>query len=283
MTFNTKIIGILNYTPDSFSDGGKFFTVDKGIKQAEYLIDGGADIVDVGAESGKPRYIYESDDTLTTQEEEWKRLESILPQVIEIAHSRNVQVSVDTRNAKTAEKALALNADIINDCTGLHDPNMISVLKNSNAKILISHNLGVPLIKGNFIPKGKNPINEIISWLEDRTQKLIDGGISRDRIIVDPGIGIGKNGMQSLYIMQNIDKLKILKYPICLGHSRKSCFMPFASHDSTRDNATLVTSTILFYKNIDFFRVHNVHIHSEAFGLLKKMPQITLKDVYDSL
>ena len=283
MKFNTKIMGVLNFTPDSFSDGNKFFTVDKALKQVEHLIDGGADIIDVGAESGKPRYIYESDDTLITQEEEWKRLESILPQIIEIAHSRNIQVSVDTRNAKTAEKALALKADIINDCTALTDPNMIPVLKNSNAKIIVVHNLGVPLIKGHFIPKGKNPTTEIISCLKNYTEKLIDGGISRDRIIVDPGIGIGKNGMQSLYIMKNLAQLKALKYPICLGHSRKSCFMPFKLHDPTRDNATLITSVILFLKGIEFFRVHNAHIHNEAFSIIKKIMQINLKDVYNSL
>ncbi|MGN7618593.1 MAG: dihydropteroate synthase [Ehrlichia sp.] len=151
--------------------GTSFFTVDKALKQVEHLIDGGTDIIDVGAESGKPKYIYESDETLITQEEEWKRLECILPKIIEIAHSRNVQVSIDTRNAKTAEKALELNADIINDCTALADPKMIPVLKNSNAKIIVVHNLGVPLIKGNFIAKGKNPITEIKSYLENCTKK----------------------------------------------------------------------------------------------------------------
>ncbi|MGN7618594.1 MAG: dihydropteroate synthase [Ehrlichia sp.] len=94
---------------------------------------------------------------------------------------------------------------------------------------------------------------------------------------------MGKNGIQSLYIMRNIGKLKALKYPICLGHSRKSCFMPFKLHDPTRDNATLITSAALFSKGIEFFRVHNAHIHSEAFDILTKMMQVNLKDVYNSL
>ena len=283
MKFNTKIMGVLNFTPDSFSDGGKFFTVDKALKQVEYLIEGGADIIDVGAESGKPKYIYHNDETLVTQEEEWRRLGSVLPQIIEIAHSKNIKVSVDTRNAKTAEKAIELNVDIINVCTGATDPSMIHILKNSKVKVILVHNLGVPLIQGDFIPKGKNPINEIISWLKDCIEKLIDGGISKDRIIVDPGIGIGKNGLQSLYIMKNIAKLKAIKYPICLGHSRKSCFMPFKLHDKTRDNATLITSAILFLKGVEYFRVHNAHIHSEAFDILKYMTNLSLKDVYKSL
>ncbi|GAT76480.1 dihydropteroate synthase [Ehrlichia ruminantium] len=283
MKFKTQILGCFNFTPDSFSDGGQFFTVEKAIKQTEHLINSGADIIDVGAESGKPRYIYQGDETLITQEEEWNRLKTILPQIVELAHSRNVKVSLDTRNAKTAEKGLALNVDFINDATGISDSNMIPVLLNSSAKIIISHNLGVPLILGQFIPKGVNPITEIKQWLKDKTTMLINAGINRDRLIVDPGIGCGKNATQSLYIMKNIDKLKELKYPICLGHSRKSCLMQFDPEDKIRDNPTVIASSALFYKNIDFFRVHNAEIHSKAFKVIKTMFQITLKDVYDSL
>ena len=283
MKLKTQILGCFNFTPDSFSDGGQFFTVEKAIKQTEYLIDSGADIIDVGAESGKPRYIYQGNETLITQKEEWNRLKTILPQIIEIAHNRNVKVSLDTRNAKTAEKGLALNVDFINDVSGISDSNMIPVLLNSSAKVIISHNLGIPLTIGNFIPKGVNPITEIKRWLKDKTTTLIDAGINKNRIIVDPGIGIGKNAIQSLYIMKNIGKLKELKYPICLGHSRKSCFMQFDPEDKVRDNPTVIASSALFYKNIDFFRVHNAQIHSKAFKIIKTMLGTTLKDVYDSL
>ncbi|QGR02688.1 dihydropteroate synthase [Ehrlichia ruminantium] len=273
MNFNTKLVGILNYTPDSFSDMGKFFTVDKALKQAEHLINSGADIIDVGAESTRPTYLYTQHCNNTiSQAEEWYRLQQILPQVIELAHSNNVKVSIDTRHAKTAEKALELNIDYINDVSALSDNDMIKVLQQNNLTgIIITHNLGIPLIKGKTLPEGCDPINEIILWAEECIRKLTNANISKDKIIIDPGIGFSKIAHQSLYILKNIEKLKALNYPIYVGHSRKFCLSLYKSKDQTLDNATLGVSISLFQKGIDFIRVHNVHLHSEIFNILKQI------------
>ena len=280
MELNTKLVGILNYTPDSFSDGGKFFTTEKALQQVKHLIDGGADIIDVGAESTRPTYLYtEHGSNTIPQSEEWDRLHNILPAIIEIAHSHNVQVSIDTRHAKTAEKAIELNVDYINDVSALSDNNMIQVLQNSSASIIITHNLGIPLVKGNNIPEDRDPINEIITWAQKHISKLIDAGISKDRIIIDPGIGFSKTGIQSLYILNNIDKLKTLNYPIYVGHSRKAFLSLCGLNDHTRNNATLAVSIFLFQKGIEFIRVHNTHLHSEAFNVLRKIQQTNLSDI----
>ncbi|MGN7618592.1 MAG: dihydropteroate synthase [Ehrlichia sp.] len=249
MRLDTKLIGILNYTPDSFSDGGKFFTIEKALQQVKDLIDGGADIIDVGAESTRPTYLYtKHGGNIISQSDEWNRLQNILPTIIEIAHSSNVQVSIDTRHAKTAENAIELNVDYINDVSTLSDDSMTQVLQNSSASIIITHNLGIPLIKGNNIPEGCDPINEIITWAQKYISKLIKAGISKDRIIIDPGIGFSKTSIQSLYILNNIDKLKSLNYPICVGHSRKFFLSLCRLNDPTYDNATLVASILLFQK-----------------------------------
>ena len=267
MNFNTKLVGILNYTPDSFSDTGKFFTVDKALQQAEHLINVGVDIIDVGAESTRPTYLYTQfyNNTLS-QAEEWHRLQQILPQIIKLAHSNNVQVSVDTE-MQNCRKTVELNTDYINDVSALSDNDMIKVLQQSLTSIIITHNLGIPLTKGKTIPKDRNPINEIILWAEKCIKKLTDANIGKDRIIIDPGIGFSKTASQSLYILKNIEKLQILNYPLYVGHSRKFCLSLCTSNDQTLDNATLGVSISLLQKGIDFIRVHNVHLHSEIFNV----------------
>ena len=280
MKYNTKVVGILNYTPDSFSDGGKFFSIDKALQQVEHLINGGADIIDVGGESTRPTFLYTQHGNNTiSQTEEWNRLQDILPRVIEIAHHHNVQVSIDTRNAKTAEKAVELNVDYINDVSALSDDSMLHVLQSSSVDVIIMHSLGIPLIKNNTIPKDCDPINEIIIWAQKYIEKLTNAGINKNRIIIDPGIGFSKTATQSLYILNNIDRLKILNQRIHVGHSRKFFLTSCKLNDLTRDNATLAVSIFLFQKGIDFIRIHNTHIHNDAFNILKKLQEINLNNI----
>ncbi|ABD45009.1 dihydropteroate synthase [Ehrlichia chaffeensis str. Heartland] len=280
MKFNTKLVGILNYTPDSFSDGGQFFSIDKALQQVKHLINGGADIIDVGGESTRPTYLYTQHGNNTiSQTEEWDRLKYILPKIIEIAHNHNVQVSIDTRYAKTAEKAIELNVDYVNDVSTLSDKNMLQVLQNSSVNVVITHSLGIPLIKNNTIPKNLDPINEIIIWAKKYIDKLTNAGIDKNRIIIDPGIGFSKTANQTFYILNNIDRLKVLNQKIYVGHSRKFFLTSYTSNDPTRDNATLAISIFLFQQGIDFIRVHNTHLHSEAFNLLRKMHQTHLNNI----
>ncbi|KJV69085.1 dihydropteroate synthase [Candidatus Neoehrlichia procyonis] len=264
---NTKILGILNITPDSFSDGGKFFSIEAAIAQTISLIDNGAHIIDIGAESTRPNA------TLLSPLEEWNRIKDVISEIITIAHNKKVKVSIDTRNAVTAYKVTQLGADYINDVSGLSDPEMIPVIKDSNANIIIMHNLGIPADKNKVIPAHHDPIEEIIQWLKQRIEKLISANIEANRIIIDPGIGFGKTAQQSLHIIQNITHLKILDLPICVGHSRKSMLSALSINNDFRDYATTIISTFLMQKNIDFIRVHNLYLHTQTFKIWNQLLQ----------
>ncbi|QXK91773.1 dihydropteroate synthase [Neoehrlichia mikurensis] len=258
---NTKILGILNITPDSFSDGGKFFTTETAITQAINLIDGGAHIIDIGVESTRPNAIPLS------PTEEWIRLKDVISEIITIAHNKKTKVSLDTRYAITAHKAIKLGVNYINDVSGLSDPDMIPVVKDSNAAIIVMHNLGIPANKSNTIPAHYDIIKEITKWLELRIEQLISADISTDRIIIDPGIGFGKTAQQSLYIIKHITHFKALNLPICVGHSRKSMLSALSIDNDFRDYATAIISTFLMQKNIDFIRVHNSYLHTQTFKI----------------
>lgn len=254
-----KLVGILNLTPDSFSDGGKFNDLENAVKQVEKLIKDGADIIDVGAESTRP------DATPINAEEEWKRVEKILPEIIKISHENNIEVSFDSRNASNVEKALALGIDIINDVTGFEDEEMIKLAQKSAKKIILMHNLGVPARKDVIIDKNLDEINEIKNWAKSKIQTLQSAGIKKENIIFDLGIGFGKDAQQSINILENINKFFDLNLKIYIGHSRKS-FLDQINYDPTfgqdnKDNRTLFISKKLIDQKVDYLRVHDVLAH----------------------
>ncbi len=202
----TLLMGILNITPDSFSDGGRFFSPETALQHAEQLIQEGADILDIGAESTRPGHAEIS------AEEEWMRLEPVLREIIP---GCPVPVSVDTQKAVVAEKALSLGVHIINDIWGLQkDPEMAKVIGESQAAVVIMHN------KENT--EYKNLLADLLAFLEQSIELALKNGIPEDRIIVDPGIGFGKTLEQNLEVLNRLNELKILGYPILLGVSRKS-------------------------------------------------------------
>ncbi|WP_339045723.1 dihydropteroate synthase [Candidatus Mesenet endosymbiont of Agriotes lineatus] len=259
----TKIMGILNITPDSFSDGGKFLNGDAALKHAEYLIDNGVNIIDIGAESTRSGAI------LISEEEEWDRLEPALQKIIDMAHKAKIEVSIDTNKAKIAEKAINVGVDYINDVSGTYDKKMADIISQSKTKLFLMHNLGVPADKNNILPKGADPIHELIEWFKKRIAALNNLGITK--IIIDPGIGFGKDAEQSWYIINNIDKLKALNFPICVGHSRKSMFHILnEKHSDNYEIETLTVSIVLAQKEIQYIRVHNTAFHLQAFNVLDK-------------
>ena len=256
---STKIMGIVNVTPDSFSDGGKCVNTDETLLHVKKLIEDGANIIDVGGESTAPGT------TGITQDEEWNRLECILPQVISMSHSAGVEVSIDTRNAKTAALAARLGVDYINDQSGLLDPNMTEVVANSTVGIIIMHNLGIPASHSKTMACSKEEImDEIVEWLAYRVKILVATKVARERVIVDPGIGFGKRLEESWHIVRNIQELKRLGQPVCVGHSRKSMLSVVSKDVSERDFPTAIVSTFLMQQGVDIIRVHNVALTRTA-------------------
>ena len=256
---DTRILGILNVTPDSFSDGGKFLHVKGALSHAKKLIAEGAHIVDVGAESTALGV------SPVTHEEEWQRLENVLPEVIALAHGEGVEVSIDTRHAKTAEKALKHGVDIINDQGGLLDPEMVSVAVNCSAKIIIMHHFGIPVSKNAFpVCNSDKLVREIIDWLLARAKTLCENCVDERRIILDPGIGFGKTPEHSWHIIKNIGVFTKLGFGICIGHSRKSMFSAVDVVLEDRDPATAIVASYLAQQGVKYIRVHNVALTKTA-------------------
>lgn len=246
----TKFVGILNLTPDSFFDGGKYNESSTALKQLENLIADGFDVIDVGGQSTRPNALVLSD------EEEWERLE-ILPEIIKVAHKNNVLVSLDSYHSKNIARALDLGIDIINDVSGFSDKNMIDLAAVSGKKIVLMHNLGVPADKNKIIDEKQDVVEVLISWAQNKIKELKNSGIKKEQIIFDPGIGFGKNASQSIKIIQEIDKFKILDLPLYIGHSNKS-FLDSWQIDNcqTREEKTAFITKYLIEKNIDYIRLH---------------------------
>jgi 2-amino-4-hydroxy-6-hydroxymethyldihydropteridine diphosphokinase / dihydropteroate synthase len=252
-----QLVGIVNVTPDSFSDGGHFLDADKALQQALYLVYAGAEVIDIGAESTAPNA------SVLDPDAEWARLEPVLS-AIQNAQTDFIikpKISVDTRHARVAAKALALGLDWINDVTGLDDLAMREIVAQSNADCVVMHHLSIPERRDHILPRHQDPVKTVYEWGEQRLNELERQGIARERIIFDPGIGFGKMAEQSLILLKNISVFKKLGVRLLIGHSRKTFIsllsaMPFAE----RDIETMVMSLYLAEQSIDYLRVHNVEM-----------------------
>lgn len=239
----TQLAAILNVTPDSFSDGGRYLDADKALAAVHRMAGEGADIIDIGAESTRPGA------TPLAHEEEWQRLEKLLPQL------GGVCWGLDTRHAETAHKALALNPYWINDVSGFTDDAMIEAVRDHGCRLVVMHSLSVPADRNKVLPENADVIEEILNWVHTRLGYLESLGIAKERIIFDPGIGFGKTAQQSREIIRRIDAFKALGLPLFIGHSRKSFL------EGNRDEATLAVSRQLIAKHIDYLRIHDVAAH----------------------
>lgn len=257
----TQIMGILNLTPDSFSDGGKFIELNDAIDHLNQLIKDGADIIDIGAESTKP---YSTGVDTKTQLE---RLEPVLKYIQE--NNINTTISIDTRSAEVAEKCIKLGANIINDVSGLeHDDLMAeTIAKYPNVKIIIQHSKGSPATMQDN-PEYNNLIDEIYVSLKNKIDYALSKGIKKENIIIDAGIGFGKTKEHNLEIIKRWKEFTTLDCPVLLGLSRKSLLgMPDATNEE-KDIYTLALNSILINENIDYIRVHNVKIHKQFQNIL---------------
>ncbi|NLJ96882.1 MAG: dihydropteroate synthase [Clostridiales bacterium] len=237
------IMGILNVTPDSFSDGGRHNHVDKALDHALRMIDEGADIIDIGGESTRPNY------TMISEEEEIKR---IVPVIEAIRKRTDVPISIDTYKSKVADVACMAGANLINDIWGLrYDSHMAKIVKKHNVALCIMHNRKA-IDYTDFVSDFHKDINSSL-------QIATDAGILNEKIILDPGIGFAKTHEMNLYLLNHLDMLHDMGYPILLGCSRKSVIGHVL--DETVDNrleGTLATSVIAVMKGCQFIRVHDV-------------------------
>lgn len=207
------VMGILNVTPDSFSDGGSYDDPGRAVDRVHEMIEEGAGIIDIGGESSRP-----GAGELPAEDE----LARVRPVLERLSGRLDVPVSIDTRKAEVARAALDLGAAIINDISGfIHDPEMIPLAAESGAALVVMHMKGTPETMQDD-PVYEDVVSEIIQWLEERTGMLISKGVSSDKIIVDPGIGFGKRLVDNLDILQELGDFRSLGFPVMVGHSRKS-------------------------------------------------------------
>ena len=246
----TLLMGAINVTPDSFSDGGRFFQTDQAIKQGELLASEGADILDVGGESTRP-----FSDSLDVEEE----LRRIIPVVEELAKRTSLPISIDTYKGEVARAALDAGATIINDISGLRfDPKMAQLAATSQVPLILMHMQGSPRTM-QLEPHYGSLFSEIIGFLEERIQYACEAGVSRDQIIVDPGIGFGKNVEHNLLLIKHLDAFATLGQPILLGTSRKSFIGAVMEKEVTeREPGTWATVSTGIIKGAHIVRVHEV-------------------------
>jgi len=239
----TYIMGILNVTPDSFSDGGRFDNIGLAMERVKVMIDEGADIIDVGGESTRPGHMIISD------EEEISR---VVPVIKAIKERFDVPVSVDTYKGKVAEAALEAGADLINDIWGFkHDPYVAEVTAKYGAVCCLMHN------RDN--KEYKNLIEDMINDLQESVDIALKAGVKAEKIIIDPGVGFAKTVEDNLNVINNLEKFRIMGYPVLLGTSRKSTIGAVLNLPvDQRVEGTMATTAIGIAKGCDFVRVHDV-------------------------
>lgn len=253
---HTYVMGILNVTPDSFSDGGRYNHLDAALKHTEQMIKDGAAIIDVGGESTRPGH-----EKITDQEE----IDRILPVIEKIKQEFSVPVSLDTYKAAVAKEGIQAGADLLNDIWGLqYDPAMGKIVADSGVAYCLMHN--------------RDKITEemdadlFIGQMKEDAKRALDAGIKKERIILDPGVGFAKTQEQNLMTIANLDRLKALGYPVLLGTSRKSVIgYVLDVPTNKRLVGTLATSAVAVQTGCMFVRVHDVKENVELIQMLERI------------
>ncbi|MBV8173865.1 MAG: dihydropteroate synthase [Verrucomicrobia bacterium] len=254
------IMGVLNVTPDSFSDGGRFTDEELALRHAERMADEGAAILDVGGESSRP-----GSEPVPLAEE----LRRVIP-IIRRIRSRfsDLLLSIDTYKAETARQALAAGADIVNDISALRaDPAMIEVLQRSGAGVILMHMQGTPKLM-QLNPNYKDVVAEVFAFLQERRDELVGCGIDRRRIAIDPGYGFGKRLQDNVQLICQLNRFAELGQPVVVGVSRKSTIAQFLGNPKLPPRErlwpTVALTSLLREKGAHVFRVHDVRPNLEA-------------------
>ena len=247
----TYIMGILNVTPDSFSDGGDFTNIDIAVNHAKEMIKLGADMIDLGGESTRPGHKFVS------AEEEISR---IVPVIKRLKEEINVPISIDTYKSEVAEEALKLGVDMVNDVWGLtYDGKMADVVAKYDGEVCIMHN-----------QEGTDYDKDIMEAIKEFLQNSIDmalkAGVKKEKIVLDPGIGFGKTYEQNIEVLDRLGELRDLGYPVLLGTSRKSVLGKILENSTPKEivNATVATTVLGVRDGVDIVRVHDVKENKEA-------------------
>ncbi len=257
------LMGIINITPDSFSDGGKFNKKVSAIKQINKLIVDGAKIIDVGGESTRPG----SKEILET--EEWLRVNKVM----NYFKSKKIFVSLDTRKSFVMKKAFKYKLDLINDVSGLsYDKETINFLKNSKLPFVVHHMKGVPEIMQKK-PSYKNVLLDIYDYFEDKLKLIRKKGIKHNHIILDPGIGFGKNMKHNITLINNISIFHSLGLPVMLGISRKRFIKDISGHNDSpeRIGGTVSSSIFSMLQGVQILRIHDVNEVNQGIKVFKKL------------
>lgn len=247
LTLNKPVwMGIVNITPDSFSDGGKFYETSSAVNHALKLIQDGAAIIDLGGESTQP-----GAESITAEEE----LRRILPALRQLRTEQpEIPISVDTTKAKVAAEVFAAGADIINDISGLGDPEMLDVLRKTGAGYCLMHTQGIPKTMQDN-PQYVDVFAEVFEFLKNQRAMMIESGIAPLAIAVDPGLGFGKTAEHNWTLIENIERFHQLGAPILVGHSRKRFL---AERFSDREEGTRWVSRKLIASGVHILRVHTI-------------------------
>lgn len=252
-------VGILNITPDSFSDGGNFQVPEDALRHGRLLAAQGAAVLDAGAESTRPG------SEVVPAETEWRRLAPVLEGLRE---TPGVLISLDTRHAEVARRGVQTGVDWLNDVTGFETPSMLDLAASCAADLVVMHSLGIPPSGERTLDPAADPVAQLVEWAGKRLEVFRGAGIAEGRLIFDPGIGFGKTAEQSLELIRRAgefvrampDQVRVL-----YGHSRKSCYSLYTDAPATaRDQETVAASLHLARQGVDYLRVHNPEAHRRA-------------------
>ncbi len=257
-----NVMGVLNLTPDSFSDGGKFNSLIKGPKHAFEMFKLGADIIDVGGESTRPG------SKEVNKKLEWSRISKILKSIC-----KKIPVSIDTRKSDIMEKSIKLGVKIVNDVSGLeYDHKAKHVVKKYNIPFVIQHSKGTPEIM-QIEPKYQNEILDIYDYFEKKLKFLESIGIKHGNIIIDPGIGFGKNLKHNMNLISNISIFHSLGFPILVGNSRKRFIKEISGKNDTKNRigGTVASSIYLMMQGVQILRIHDVNELVQGIKVFKEL------------
>lgn len=262
-----RIVGILNITPDSFSDGGSFFSPEDAVRRALEIERLGADILDVGAESTRPG---------ASAVSEAEELDRLLPVLGRLKNVLKIPISIDTTKPAVAEACLSAGAAIINDVSGLRDSGkpMAELAKKYGAGLILMHRRGNPSTMKN-LEVYQDVIDEVLAELRDSVDCALAAGVEREQLVIDPGIGFAKNKEQNLKLIQGIDRFWTLGLPLMLGVSRKSFLGELTGQPvEKRDAATLAVTAFAFLKQIELIRVHEIEMTRDLIAVLEAIREV---------
>lgn len=259
----TYIMGILNVTPDSFSDGGQFLDPGAAIEHAKAMVGDGADIIDIGGESSRP-----GSDPVSVEEEKRR----VLPVIKRLVNELDVPLSIDTYKSEVAREALDAGAGLVNDISGLRfSPDMAAIVAERKASVVVMHIKGTPKTMQKA-PRYKNVVKEVMDQLRAQTAMARKAGVPKDRILVDPGIGFGKTVDHNCELIAEVGQIRRLGYPVLIGTSRKTFIGKILGTEvDDRLEGTLASNIVAVMGGVDFVRVHDVKETKRALTMTDRL------------